>query len=50
MAFGSVPGEPRPINREMRYDKRDEPIGNPRVECAPLVTVPSEDFESDSGC
>ena len=46
VTVGSALGEPRPIDREMRRHKRDEDIGNPRVESAPLVTVPSQHFQS----
>ena len=46
VAIGSALGEPRPIDREMRRHKRDEAVGYPRVESAPLVTVPSQYFQS----
>ena len=46
VTLGGALDEPRPIDREMRRHKRDEDIGNPRVESAPLVTVPSQHFQS----
>jgi hypothetical protein len=46
VTLGSKLGEPRPIDREMRRHKRDEAIGHPGVESAPLVAVPSQHFQS----